>query len=234
MQFQSQTSTVFRRGVRRGFITLLREREWKTSFGVLLGVFTLVQLLIVLLLSTQGMYTLLGLSGNLSDEALQTVEIRQMQKMFFELQNFTDAGRSLTIIILVMVTMILMLITTELVRRRVLGRADEVLVEKIVGASPLAMFMPFATEACILLLASTIVSIAGSLFLLSMLPTIVPILTSGGILSELIGEVRGLVLSALPLYFACEILLIPVVAAVGTWLGMCRELLAKTLTLSHA
>ena len=234
MKFQARTATIFKRGMRRGVITLLREREWKTSFGVLLGVFTLLQLLIVLLLSTQGMYQLLELSSNIGPAALETVEIRQMQKMFFELQDFTDAGRSLAMIILLMVTGILLFLTTELVRRRVLGRADEILVEKIVGASPLSMFIPFATEACILLLASTIVSIGGSLFLLSLLPTFIPILASGGILSELVSEVRGLVLSTLPLYFAIEILLVPVVAIIGTWLGMCRELMAKTLTLSHA
>lgn len=158
-------------------------------------------------------------------------EVTDQEKQIYELLRFTKAGRSLTTIILVVVAAVLLFITTELVRRRVLGRANEVLVEKLVGSSPLAMFVPFATEACILLLFAIGLSIFASVILIVSFPALVPALKAGGILSALSAEITTLTSKTLPAYFLLEILIIPIVAALGTWLGMHRELQARTLSL---
>lgn len=158
-------------------------------------------------------------------------EVTDQEKQIYELLRFTSAGRSLTGIILIVVAVVLLFITTELVRRRVLGRANEVLVEKLVGSSPLMMFVPFATEACILLLIAIGISMATSIVLLVSFPAMVPALRVGGVLSALSQEMAPLISSTLPAYFLLEILLIPVVASVGTWLGMHHELQARTLSL---
>ncbi len=160
-------------------------------------------------------------------------EVTDQEKQIYELLSFTKAGRDLTTIILFVVAGILLFITTELVRRRVLGRANEVLVEKLVGSSPLAMFVPFATEACILLLFAIGLSMIVITLLILSLPVLVPALNAGGILSALHAEISSLTSTTLPGYFFLEILVIPVMAAFGTWIGMHRELQATTLSL-HA
>lgn len=158
-------------------------------------------------------------------------EVTDQEAQVTELLRFTKAGRSLTLLVLSLVGAVLLFITTELVRRRVLGRSNEVLVEKLVGASPLSMFVPFATEACVLIGIATIASLLLSMVLLFLLPSMVPALQNGGVLSALSAEVSPLLRTALPQYFLSELFLIPVIAAAGTWFGMKRELLARTLSL---
>jgi cell division protein FtsX len=158
-------------------------------------------------------------------------EVTDQEKQVYELLRFANAGKALTAFVLIVVGAILLFITTELVRRRVLGRSNEVLVEKLVGSSPLAMFVPFATEACILLLLAIIISILTSIALIVVFPLLVPALKAGGALSALGSQIAPLIRSTLPAYFILEIALIPVMATVGTWLGMHHELQARMLSL---
>lgn len=160
-------------------------------------------------------------------------EITDQEKQVYELLRLTHAGKALTAIILAIVGAILLFITTELVRRRVLGRSNEVLVEKLVGSSPLAMFVPFATEACILLSMAIVISMIASIALIVVFPLLVPALRADGALSALSTHITPLIRTTLPAYFFLEIILIPVMASVGTWLGMHHELQARTLSL-HA
>ncbi|PIQ76836.1 hypothetical protein COU78_00860 [Candidatus Peregrinibacteria bacterium CG10_big_fil_rev_8_21_14_0_10_49_24] len=160
-------------------------------------------------------------------------EVTDQEKQVYELLRFTHAGKALTAIILAVVGAILLFITTELVRRRVLGRSNEVLVEKLVGSSPLAMFVPFATEACILLLLAIVISMMVSIALIVVFPLLVPALKSDGALSALGTHIAPLIRTTLPAYFFLEIVCIPLMASVGTWLGMHHELQARTLSL-HA
>jgi len=157
-------------------------------------------------------------------------EVTDQEKQVYELLRFTHAGKALTAIILAVVGAILLFITTELVRRRVLGRSNEVLVEKLVGSSPLAMFVPFATEACILLLLAIVISMMVSIALIVVFPLLVPALKSDGALSALGTHIAPLIRTTLPAYFFLEIVCIPLMASVGTWLGMHHELQARTLS----
>jgi|SRR3989339_1712569 len=320
LQLDPDTSVIVKRGIRRGVMTLFREREWGTALGALFGVFLLVQLLLIILVGAQGVQSLLRTRTDirleireeaqdqdihnffavlqqqdfLEDAAYITKEqayerarthdpelitfleqfhmgnpfpdtigvtlrslddyprfrrfteqkewhgvidpaflseVTDQEKQIYELLRFTRAGRSITTIILFVVATVLLFITTELVRRRVLGRANEVLVEKLVGSSPLAMFVPFATEACILLLFAIGLSICTSVLIIISFPALVPALKAGGILSALNAEISSLISGTLPAYFFLEILLVPVIATVGTWLGMHQELQARTLSL---
>jgi len=157
--------------------------------------------------------------------------VTDQEKQVYELLKFTKAGRDLVTVILVMVAGVLLFITTELVRRRVLARANEVLVEKLVGSSPLAMFVPFATEACILLLFAIGLSMVVMTLLLLSFPLLVPALNTGGILAALHSKVASVTSTTLPAYFFAELLVLPFIAALGTWLGMHQELQARTLSL---
>lgn len=147
-------------------------------------------------------------------------EVTDQEKQVFELLKVTRAGRTMTILILALTLAALTFITTELVRRRALARSDEVLVERLAGASPMGILMPFVTEAVILFALSIILSTVFLVALLAVLPVIIPALGPHGVLSALRAEVAPLLVSMLPLLIAAELLLAPFVAWIGAWLGI--------------
>ncbi|MAE68526.1 MAG: permease-like cell division protein FtsX [Candidatus Peribacteraceae bacterium] len=51
--------TILRRGISRGVLTLLRERQWLIALGALFGVFVMVQLLVLVLTGLEGMQSIL-------------------------------------------------------------------------------------------------------------------------------------------------------------------------------
>jgi len=149
-----------------------------------------------------------------------------------ELLSLTRAGGSLTGLFLVIAGGVLTFIVTELVRRRAQDRGEEVLIERLVGAHPLTVFLPFATEATILLWIATVVSAVALILLLTILPLFVPAFQPSGLLAA-IGE--NLTLSArstLPILFAVELLLAPLLAGLGAYLGIRPQLNALPLSLS--
>ena len=306
---QSRMATVFKRGVLRGCITLIRERQWATALGALMGVFVLVQLLGLVLIGLEGVqsmlrsrtdlrleihaeandtqvqefYSALGAQAFVRDTVYITKEkayeqtkasdpdlitfleefnipnpfndtigvtlqslddyqefstfveqqrwqnvvtpsfltdITDQEKQVFALMSVTRAGRSITLLILIVTATALVFITTELIRRRSLHRSDEVMVERLVGASPLGISLPFITEACVLL----IISIIGSAIILgitiAVLPLWVPALQANGALGALSKEMTPLLANMLPIILLIQLLCAPLIATAGAWLGM--------------
>ncbi|PIR53648.1 hypothetical protein COU75_04960 [Candidatus Peregrinibacteria bacterium CG10_big_fil_rev_8_21_14_0_10_42_8] len=305
----SCTTTIVRRGIIRGALTLWRERQWMTALGALFGVFLLVQLLILVLTGLEGVQILLKNRTDLRLEILAEATDNDIQTFLAELQQqpfvkdtvyitkekafeqtrvsdpqliafleefnmsnpfadsigvtlgnldnydqfsafieqerwrnvvdpeflsqitdqerqvhallgVTSAVRSLTILILIITAAALVFIVTELVRRRAMARSDEVLVERLVGATPLSITLPFMTEAVILLFIAIILSTAIMLFIASLLPLYIPALTNGGILGPLRKEIGPLMTTLLPSLLLIEVLMIPVLAGAGAWLGV--------------
>ena len=300
---------VIQRGIVRGVTTLLRERQWLTALGALLGVFILVQLLVLVLTGLEGVQSVLRNRTDLrleihasagdadiqeffsaltelpfvretvyitKEKAYQETrmsdpeliafleefhivnpfndtigvtltsledydqfssfvqkerwkavvnptflsQITDQEKQVFALLAVTRAGRSLTVLILLIACVSLVFITTELIRRRALNRADEVLIERLVGASTLSIAVPFVTEAVLLLLTAVAVSALLLAGFIVALPTLVPALGSQGALGPLQSEIAPLLSSMVPMFVLGEILLIPVMAMCGAWLGI--------------
>lgn len=312
---------LLKRSIGRGFQTLLRERQWLTALGALLGVFVLVQLLLVVLLGLEGMQSLLreridvrleirsettdaqvqefysalneqpfvldtlyitkekayeeaqqtdpelvafleeydienpfrdsigvtlrslqhfdAFTGFIGQErwnsVITTAFLSQMSKQeseVYALLRITGAGRSLITLILTIAITALLLVTTELIRRRSVHRSDEVLVERLVGASSVGIALPFITEACILLSVAILTSAGILLLTIVLLPVLIPELQTGGVLDPLTREVLPLFGKKLPLYIAMQILLTPVLATLGTYMGMYRQLRSPRISLS--
>ncbi len=101
-------------------------------------------------------------------------QITDQEKQVYALLAVTRAGRSLTMLILLISGASLVFITTELIRRRALNRADEVLIERLVGASSLSITVPFITEAVLLLLTAVAFSALFLAGFIVLLPTLVP------------------------------------------------------------
>lgn len=303
------TGVIIRRGMQRGALTLLRERQWKTALGALFGVFVLVQLLALVLTGLEGMQTMLRNRTDLRLEIHDSATEQQIQLFHtalqqlpyvadtvyitkekayeqtrssdpeliafleeFNIQNpfadtigitlrtlndyeqfasfveqerwqsvvnptflsqmtdqeehvhallgVTRAGRSLTILILIVTATALVFIVTELVRRRAMARSDEVLVERLVGATPLSIVVPFITEALVLILLAILCSAAVLVCLIAVLPMLVPGLQEGGVLSTLRTQVTPLLGTMLPALLLIEILIAPLIAIAGAWLGI--------------
>ena len=159
-------------------------------------------------------------------------KVTDQEKHVYELLRVTRAGRSLTVLILLITTVTLVFITTEIVCSRALARSDEVLVERLVGAHMLSIVLPFAVEAVILFWIAILMSGAALLLLLWMLPILVPALSITGALQALHAEVAPLLWLYLPWLFLIELLATPVLAGIGTWMGIRPQLRSTTLTLS--
>jgi len=137
-----------------------------------------------------------------------------------EFLGVARSGRTLVELLLVIAGVILLSTIVELTRRSALARSEEVLVERLVGANALSIFLPFAAEATILLWASIAVSGLILTGFLALLPSVIPSLVQGGVTSPLRDAATPLLLTFLPFSFALEIVLSPVLAAVGSWLGI--------------
>lgn len=121
---------------------------------------------------------------------------------------------------LVLMGAVLFAMITDFVRRRVHTRADEIIVERLLGAKESSVLVPFTTESSILLLSALGLSTLVLAAALWALPMMLPALQSGGILWQLRHQVMYFLLAfGLPL-FSLEVILIPVFAFFGSWIGV--------------
>lgn len=149
-----------------------------------------------------------------------------------ELIQVARSGRSIALFFLVLIGVLLLTVLMELVRRRALARAEEIIVERLVGANELAVLIPFATEAAALLLISFVVAVGIVVAMVLFLPSFVPALSEQGVFSGLRLEVINLLRAyGLPLLLA-ELLTIPALAFAGAWLGMRPQMRTSKLALA--
>ena len=150
-----------------------------------------------------------------------------------EMLGATRAGETLIIVFLLFVAGILLFVLMELARRRALARSEEILVERLVGADDATVLLPFVVESTLLLLCALTISVLLlGFFLIFLLPVLVPALASGGIFGTLHDETAALLLRySLPIFFL-EVLLSPVMAYLGAWLGLRPQLKSPQLSLA--
>jgi len=151
-----------------------------------------------------------------------------------EIMRIVQASRSLTLLVLALMGTILVLLLTELVRRRSLDRCDEVFVEQLAGAHPLSILLPFISETTLLLWLATLASAGVLLLLLWGIPLLLPGIKEGGILSLLSSHIAQDARSFLPLAFAAEFFVTPFIAAGGAWLGISTQLRSRVLSLHRS
>lgn len=139
------------------------------------------------------------------------------------LMTLTKGIRSLVLFVLGVGTVTLLFVVVNLTRTRALARSEEVLVERIAGAQTATILLPFAAEASILLAIATIVSFIVTVLLASSARLLVPALSSGGALGELWGAVRLVLHTMIPWAFLLELILIPLLASLGAWIGIAPQ-----------
>lgn len=82
MRVDPQTTLLLRRGIRRGWTALLRDRTWGTTFASLLGIAFMGQLFLLLLLSVQGIQELLRTQTDLRLEIRREAPDQETQEFF--------------------------------------------------------------------------------------------------------------------------------------------------------
>ncbi|MEI8230456.1 MAG: permease-like cell division protein FtsX [Candidatus Peregrinibacteria bacterium] len=136
------------------------------------------------------------------------------------LLSIAHGGQALFLLLLAIAGGVLLLTIIELTRRNALNRREEVLVERLVGAETMTIFLPFATEVTVLLWLGIIVSGGLLVVFLVFLPTMLPALASGGALANFTNVTIPILRIGLPIIFLCEIVASPFLACFGAWLGI--------------
>jgi cell division protein FtsX len=167
------------------------------------------------------------LSALLSEERWQQVvdsallsTITHQEERVHELLRVTSGGRNLAVILLLLSCGILLSTVVEFTRRSSLSRSEEVRMERLMGADTLTIGLPFFWESTILLTGGILVSGAILVAFLLILPTLIPALSGEGALALLYAAALPILRTMVPLAFLLELLLAPLLAATGTWLGI--------------
>jgi len=159
-------------------------------------------------------------------------ETTNQEHQIQELLRVTQAGRFLVLSFLLLTCVVLLLILMELVRRRSLMRSEEILIERLFGASDISVLLPFATESAMLLLGALAFSAVLLVGFLILLPTLSAALSTQGILSSIIGAIKPPLVAFLPVALVLELALAPLLAFLGAWLGMRPQLMSRKLIVS--
>ena len=149
-----------------------------------------------------------------------------------EMLRVTQAGQTLVFVFLALIAGILLFVLMELTRRRAQARSEEMLIERLMGADTPTILVPFVVEATMLLIiALALALLIVSLFLVFVLPIVVPALGADGVFHALRTETVSLLWGLLPGVLLFEILLTPVLAFVAAWLALRSQLQTSCLSL---
>jgi len=160
----------------------------------------------------------------LSEQTNQEAEIH-------ELLSITRAAEIAVGILIAVIATTILFVTVELVRERVLRRAEEVLVEHLSGAFPWMIRLPFAIEAMVLLIVATAGSLLVCTLLIAAAGSMGTSLTAGGIVEELVRSTRNILLEKGWMIVVLELVAIPCIGFAGAWLGSIAKMNPRSLIL---
>jgi|GEM_PF-424698 len=139
------------------------------------------------------------------------------------LERITEAvsgSRILLLFIAGVMSLVLFSTIVELVTRRAGSRSQDLFVERLMGGSRMHLGLPFLFEIGALLLMALLCSLVFITLLALLLPVVIPVLRSGGLFASW-GEALGATFfSSLPLMIGVELLLLALLATVGTFLAL--------------
>ncbi|MBM3228075.1 hypothetical protein FJZ27_04440 [Candidatus Peribacteria bacterium] len=136
------------------------------------------------------------------------------------LMRFTGGMRALALLIICVGAATLIAIVVTLGKARAMARTEEVLVERLAGAQSATIVLPFIVEATLLMAIAAVVSMSLVTLTIAASHALFPALSAPGALGELWSEVRALLKSFLPTALVIELICIPPLATLGTWLGI--------------
>lgn len=154
------------------------------------------------------------------------------QTQIYKLLDIVRSARLILFLIVGLLLVVLVFIIIELVRRRAVLRGDELFVEQLVGATPMAILLPFSVEILTLLFFALLLSFLFATGFVYVLPILIPSLAPGGVFSVWAASVAASLLSTGWLIACLELIVLPIVAGVGTFLALWPRLSASTLSVA--
>lgn len=142
----------------------------------------------------------------------------------------TIVARSFLLTAIGIIAFVLLFVLIELVRRRAVLRSQEIFVQQLVGATPLAILLPFGIEVLILLLLALVLAFIFTVALLFILPLVIPGLSEGGLFSPWVSQLKFLLFYYGPWVLLLQILILPILSFLGAWFGLWHRLRTPTLS----
>ncbi len=142
----------------------------------------------------------------------------------------TLAIRSFLIVTVALITLVLLFVIIELVGRRALLRSEEILVQTLVGATPLTILIPFCIEVLLLMFIALLLAggfLAGVLYAI---PAFLPSFSATGLFAPWTRMFQYTLFMLGPWIAALEIILLPVLALIGSFFGLWTRLKKPTLS----
>lgn len=147
-------------------------------------------------------------------------EATDQEQTLERIAEAVSGSRILLVFIAGVMALVLLSTVVELVTRRAGARSQDLFVERLMGGDRVFLGMPFLFEIGVLLAAALACSVLFALVVLFLLPLIIPVLRSGGLFSPWGEALQAMFLSNLPMMILFEILILIVLATVGTFLAL--------------
>lgn len=147
-------------------------------------------------------------------------ETTDQETQIYRLLEVIVSVRLILFAIVGLLLTVLVFIIIELVRRRALLRREELFVEQLVGATPLAILIPFCTEILTLLLLAFFLSVLFAGACVYVLPMLIPSLQPDGVFAVWSSAVIDSLLQSMTWIIIAELILLPVLAALGTFIAL--------------
>ena len=140
--------------------------------------------------------------------------------------SVTQAIRSVSFVFIGVALAILLFVVLELVGRTVRAHNRELFLETMLGAPSLSILLPFIGEMTILLLSATVLATAIVIGALFLLPLLMPALAAEAPFHIFAGVMQSMLLTMFPWIVLGELLLMPVIAYIGAFLGAGKKVVS--------
>jgi cell division transport system permease protein len=114
---------------------------------------------------------------------------------------------------------VLVYIIIEIIRSKILRKQEEIIIQRLCGALHFYILLPFITELSIILLIAVSASIIIVFSVLAAAPRIFTSISTDGILHQLWERSSEILTEQVIVLIAIQLVCIPIIAWLGTWLG---------------
>lgn len=160
--------------------------------------------------------------------------VTTQEQQIRELLQVTQAMRTVSIIFVAVAFAVLLFVVLELISRSVRAHSSELFLETMLGASTLAVLLPFMAEMTVLLLMGLVIATLLLVAFLLGLPFFIPVLADQLPFQTFSAAMRPLLLWNMPWILLVEVCLLPVVAYIGAFLGVGRKIASPVACLAES
>lgn len=166
------------------------------------------------------------------DPSFLTTTTDQQQQVN-QLMNVVSSARIILMFVIALAAVVLLFVVVELIRRRALGKRQELFVEQLVGAGRMEILLPYIVEMSCMLFVALLTSLLAGLAIVILLPYFLPVLSPDGLFGLWSTTAGGVLLQWLPWIIVGEFFLMIALSAVGTIIALRNQMSLSLLAPSH-